>query len=73
MPTRNRTLGEGTLADRRPDPAVSRIRLGNIDVVDGFHEHGSVTHHHEQGNVKHKHRTHDMSTDSDGTLVPDPR
>jgi hypothetical protein len=75
MPTRNHKLGDGTLGDKRPDPAVSRVRLGNIDVVDGFHEHGTKTHHHEEGNEVHKHgaANTDLGIDSDGTLVIDPR
>jgi hypothetical protein len=75
MATRRRLLGEGTLGDRRPDPAISRVRLGHIDVVDGWHVHGTKTHHHEEGNEVHKHgaANTDLGLDSDGTLVIDPR
>ena len=71
MTTRTRLLGDGTLGDIRPDPAIPVIKLGYIDVIGGFHYHGTALHSHEEGNEVHKHgaRNTDLGINSDGTVV----
>jgi hypothetical protein len=72
--TRTRLLGDGTLGDVIPDPAIPWIKLGWIQETGGYHEHGTMTHNHQDANTVHKHGAHNsrLGVFSDGALVRNP-
>jgi hypothetical protein len=67
-------FGDGVFGERRPEPAVPRIRFGENQIATGWHEHGDKKHTHEEGNEVHRHGNNDedLGVDSDKTLISNP-